>query len=242
MRSLKKYILIVLGTSVLYSVSATAGISLDGTRIIFREENEKIGTNIQVRSAVTSETPYLVKTQITQDTTGQNNTVPFITTPALFRLEPGNANQVRILSKPHNLAKDRESIFYFRATAVPATHLPEQDDNYKLGGELQLASGNVIKLFYRPKGLSISFDQAAAELVLSATPQGIKVSNPTPYYLTLSSIMVQGKAVNIRTTPGRNMIAPFSDVVFPHQGTSGTVQWQIINDYGGIETSHGKIQ
>lgn len=219
-----------------------AGISLDGTRIIFHTADEKTGTSIQVRSASSSETPYLIKTQVTQDASGQQAAVPFVTTPSLFRLEPANSNQVRILSKPHNLAQDRESVFYFRATAVPATQTPEKNDKYKLGGALQLASGNVVKLFYRPKGLAISPEKAATELSFSKVPQGIKITNPTPYYLTFSSIRINGKTVNIRISPVSNMIAPFSEVVFPHPNTTGTVQWQVINDYGGLDTFHGKIQ
>jgi len=241
MQLIKKSILVLLALSTLNSISAIAGISLDGTRIILRAEDEKTGTSIQVRSTVYSETPYLVKTQVTQDSSGKHGNVPFITTPSLFRLEPGNTNQVRILSTPHNLATDRESVFYFRAIAVPATRTLEQDDHYKLAGELQLASGNVIKLFYRPKGLAISPEKSAAELVFSATTQGIKVVNPTPYYLTLSSLRVNDKAVRIKLSPGSNMIAPFSDVVFSHPKATGTVQWQVINDYGGLDTFHGKI-
>ncbi|MCS3429514.1 molecular chaperone [Klebsiella sp. BIGb0407] len=242
MRFIKKNILALFGTTILNSIPAMAGISLDGTRIIFRAEDDKIGASIQVRSALSSESPYLVKTQITRDTSGQQTAVPFITAPSLFRLEPGNANQVRILVTPHSLPQDRESVFYFRATALPASRTTEQSDKYKLGGELQLASGNVIKLFYRPKGLTESPEKSASALGFSSSVQGVKVANPGPYYLTLSSLQVNGKAVNIKTSPGSNMIAPFSDYVFPYQKTTGAVQWQTINDYGGLDTFHGKIQ
>lgn len=233
---------LLLVTVMLYSIPAIAGISLDGTRIIFQAADEKMGISVQVRSAISSESPYLVKTQVTQDTSGQQIAVPFITTPSLFRLEPGNTNQVRILMVPHNLAQDRESVFYFRATAVPATQTSEQNPQYKLGGELQLASGNVIKLFYRPKGLSETPEKSASALGFSSSAQGIKISNPGPYYLTISSVQINGKAVSIKTYPGSNMVAPFSDSVFPHPKTTGTVQWQTINDYGGLDTFHGKIQ
>lgn len=239
---IKKTTRILLIAGLLNSVPVFAGISLDGTRIIFYAENEKNGASIQVRSGSSSATPYLVKTQVTRDTSGQQIDVPFITTPSLFRLESGNSNQVRILSRPYHFATDRESLFYFRVTAVPTTQAPEQNNQYKLGGDLQLASGNVIKLFYRPKGLTITPEKAASGLIFSNTAQGIKIANPTPYYLTLSSVQVNGNAVNIKTSPGSNMVAPFSDSVFPYPRTTGTVQWQVINDYGGLDTSHGKIQ
>ncbi|MCP6514158.1 fimbria/pilus periplasmic chaperone, partial [Klebsiella pneumoniae] len=48
---------------------------------------------------------------------GNNVQTPFITTPSLFRLEPGSTNQVLVVKKPgaDGLAKDRESLFYFRS-------------------------------------------------------------------------------------------------------------------------------
>lgn len=229
--------------AMLNSIPTIAGISLDATRIIFHEEDEKNGAAVQVRSAASSDTPYLIKTQVTRDTSGQQNNTPFITTPSLFRLESGNSNQVRILLRPQqHLPRDRESVFYFRATAVPTTRVQDQNNKYKLAGELQLASGNVIKLFYRPKGLAITAEKAGSELIFSNTAQGLKVSNPSPYYLTLASIRINNQAVNIKTSLGSNMLAPFSDTVFPHFNSRGSVEWQVINDYGGLDTSHGKVQ
>jgi len=241
MQSVKKNLQLLLVPAMLHSIPVLAGISLDGTRVVFHAADEKTGTSIQVRSAISSDGPYLIKTQVTLDTAGQQISTPFMTTPSLFRLEPGNIHQVRILLAPHQLPQDRESVFYFRATAVPATQESEQNAQYKLGGELQLASGNVIKLFYRPKELTESPEKSASALGFSSSAQGIKISNPGPYYLTVSSVQINGKTVRIKTSPGSNMIAPFSDTVFPYPKTTGAVQWQVINDYGGLDTFHGKI-
>lgn len=227
--------------TIMSATRAMAGISLDATRIIF-DANNKMGMNVQVNSSQTSSTPYLVKTQVTEDINGQHTDVPFITTPSLFRLDPGNSNQVRILPKQHTFPKDKESVFYFRAVALPTQSDEESEGNRHLTGDLQLASGNVIKLFYRPAGLTLPREKAANKLTFSATRNGVKVTNPTPYFLTLTSLKINGQAVNIRTKPGSNMIPPQSDMVFfnaPHQGR---VQWQVINDYGGAEIFNGILQ
>lgn len=242
MKFIQKSLIALLGANVFFALPATAGISLDTTRIIFHAENEKSGENIKINSSPDSETPYLVKTVITKDMSGKESNVPFISTPGLFRLEPGNANQARILIKPNNLPQDRESIFYFRATAIPTTPLNKPLHDYSLNGKVQLASGNVIKLFYRPVRLAISRDDATKKLTFSSVSNGIRVSNPTPYYLTLSSVRVNGKPIVIRRSPGSNMIAPYSFALFTHGQNKGAVEWKTINDYGGLESAHGKIQ
>jgi len=219
-----------------------AGIFLDSTRIILNAENNKSGANVQVNSARTSDTPYLIKVQITQDINGLDTEVPFIITPNLFRLDPGNSNQIRILPKQYTFPEDRESIFYFRAIALPAQNNKEAEDISLLGGSLQLASGNVIKLFYRPAGLVFPKDKATEKLTFSATLNGVKVTNPTPYFITLTSLKINGQSVNIRTKPGSNMIPPLSDAVFTSASRQGKVQWQIINDYGGMENFNGSTQ
>lgn len=233
---------LLLSIALLSAHSVSAGISLDNTRIIFNADDNKSAANIQINNSQDSDSPYLIKTQVTQDINGQKTDVPFITTPNLFRLEPGNSNQVRIISKPHTLPEDRESIFYFRAIAMPPQSSKENGDKHILEGGIQLASGNVIKLFYRPAGLVIASDKAAGKLLFSATKTGIKVTNPTPYYITLVSLEIEGKAVNIRTTAGRNMVPPLSDRLFPSSRKQGSVQWQVINDYGGEDIFNGKIQ
>lgn len=233
---------LLLSIAIISAAPANAGISLDSTRIIFDEKNSKSGTNIQVNSAQESETPYLIKTQVTQDISGQERNVPFITTPSLFRLDPGNSNQVRILPKSHAFPEDRESVFYFRAVAVPTQAEDGNGNTSRVGGDLQLASGNVIKLFYRPAGLTLLPEKAAGKLIFSIAQNGIKVINPSPYFLTLTSLKINGQAVNIRTKPGGNMISPKSEEIFATTHQQGKVQWQVINDYGGVEEFNGTVQ
>lgn len=221
---------------------ASAGIYTDNTRAIISGNNGKRETSVQINSSASSESPYLVKSQITRDINGQNIDTPFVITPSLFRLEPGQANQVRILLKEASLPVDRETVFFFRAVALPVSVPKADQTSTQLGGELQLASGNVIKLFYRPQGLAMTSEQAQSQLRFTAAGYGIKVTNPTPYHLTFSSLSLDGKAVNIRATPGNNMLPPFSERIFPHSSTQGDIQWQLINDYGGIDSGHGKIK
>ncbi|SUC48212.1 Uncharacterised protein [Providencia stuartii] len=46
--------------------------------------------------------------------------------------------------------------FIFRAIALPATDRLDNNSTPKLAGSLQIATGNTIKLFYRPVQFSVS--------------------------------------------------------------------------------------
>ena len=87
------------------------------------------------------------------------------------------------------LAKDRESLFYTSVRAVPATTKREE------GNTLKIATQSVIKLFWRPKGLPYSVSEAPAKLRCTSSADEITVSNPTPYFITLTNLKIGGKTV-----------------------------------------------
>ncbi|WP_159175192.1 molecular chaperone, partial [Klebsiella pneumoniae] len=103
-----------------------------------------------------------VRAQVSRDIEGNNVQTPFITTPSLFRLEPGSTNQVLVVKKPgaDGLATDRESLFYFRSVAMPAGEKQSASPSSVVGGSLQVSTATVVKLFYRPGGLALPQQQA----------------------------------------------------------------------------------
>lgn len=227
----------------LWSVFSVAGVSLTATRLIVSGVNGTLeaGSSIGVRSDENSTSPFLVKAQIFRDVDGQDTSVPFVLSPALFRLEPGNTNQVRVIKKGNTLPQNKESIFYLRVAALPSSP-PTQTEFSAPEGALNVATGNIIKLFYRPYGLSVTQKEAMGQLQFTAVENRLKVTNPTPYYITLSSLKVNGKPVSIRGQREQNMIAPYEETFFADSPLRGEVHWQAINDYGGQEGFHGTIQ
>ncbi len=222
--------------------AAFAGVSIDSSRIIFQNSDDALGRNVGVTSTVSSVTPYLVKTQITRDIEGNNAQTPFLTTPSLFRLEPGSTNQVLVLKKTWpGLPQDRESLFYFRTIAMPAGEKQTTSRSAVVGGTLQVSTATVVKLFYRPDGLSLPQQKAMGMLQFSAAKQGLTVTNPTPYYITLSSLNVAGIPVSLSAAKGNTMIAPFGRQSYSHAPHQGRVEWKAINDYGGSEVFHGSV-
>lgn len=225
---------------VLWSASSVAGISLTATRLIVPETGG--GSSIGVRSDNSSTKPFLIRAQVFRDVEGRDAQVPFVITPVLFRLEPGNHHQLRVMRKGGTLPQDKESLFYLRVAALPATSAPSQTALPAPEGALTVATGNIIKLFHRPSGLSVSQKVAMGQLQFTIAGNQLNVSNPTPYYITLSSLQVNGKSVNIRTTREQNMIAPYGYQRYANAPTSGNVQWSAINDYGGREDFDGSIR
>ncbi|MFC0226306.1 fimbrial biogenesis chaperone [Serratia aquatilis] len=226
----------------LVAAPAIAGISADATRIIFQASDVPRGKSIGLTSSATSLSPYLVKTQVTRDMRGQPAQVPFVTTPSLFRLEPGTTNQIRLMKTPDDLPRDRESLFYFRAVAMPAGPADALSSRPAVSGALQVATATVIKLFYRPEGLAMQQPEAMGKLLFSADKQGLKVTNPTPYYITLHSLRVGNTPVKLRVDDNSSMIAPYASTGYHHAPRAGAVEWTAINDYGGTEVFHGSVQ
>ncbi|ENY6786358.1 MULTISPECIES: fimbrial biogenesis chaperone [Providencia] len=216
---------------------------MDSSRLIFSAADQANGQSIGVSSSAKSPAPYLVKAQVLGDVRGDKTDTPFSVTPSLFRLEPGGTNQLRILKTGNQaLAKDKESLFYLRVIALPAGQGSELAPKTEVGGAVTVSTGSVIKLFYRPVGLSQTQQQAMAGLQFTQQGQTLRVANPSPYYVTLTSLTVGGKAVAVSARQQNTMIAPFSQMTYPSTGTSGNVTWQAINDFGGVEKFNGKIQ
>ncbi len=150
----------------LWPIMASAGISLDATRLVVTPNDQGKGVRIGVMSGSDSLTPYLVKVKVTQDVEGTQTGVPFLVIPPVFRLEPGRTQQLLVIPKRIELASDRESVFYLSASALPVTSEMNHADNAQTRGQLIVATGTIIKLFYRPAGLPMPQREAMSQLQL----------------------------------------------------------------------------
>lgn len=227
---------------ILVSVSSVAGIVIDNTRIIFQAAGDSAGKSIGITSTTNSLIPYLVKAQILKTIKGDDADTPFLVTPSLFRLEPGATNQVRIMKKPINLPHDRESVFYFRTIAVPSGEKNDSTQESNIGGMLQVSTGNIIKLFYRPANLGMTQQQAMRSLQFSSDRNGLKITNPSPYYISLDALKIGDTKIAMSIKNGNTMIAPFSSNTFSDVLHKGRAEWKAINDYGATEVFYGFVR
>ncbi|MGC6031446.1 fimbrial biogenesis chaperone [Enterobacter kobei] len=203
---------------------AQAGISLDRTRLIIKAGDTGMVT-VQNQLDTKNAAPFLIQSTVTEY---GKNTRPqqgkFFVSPPLFRLDPGGSMgvQVQMLSAA-GLPTDRESVFAFRAKAIPQA----PDASVKNYMAIIVTSG--IKLFYRPEGLSGNANDSYKAIRVTRQGDKLLVTNPTPYYVTFQTLSIGGKNV-----PHGDMVPPLGSQTYTvPAGATGKVSWQTINDYGG---------
>lgn len=201
------------------SASAGGGITLGSTRILYPENSKQMSVSV---SNTSDDSSFLVQSWVENEKGAK--TKDFIITPPLFKSGPKNDNLLRVMYVGQPLPKDKESLFYFNTKAIPA--LDKNDDG---GSALILATVTRIKMFVRPEGLPMLPEKAKEALEFKKADGGVTISNPSPYYLTLTDIKVGDKSVD-------GVMVPPKDSAFLKvpTGVSGTLIFSTINDYGGI--------
>lgn len=201
------------------------GLTLGGTRLIY--DAAKKEASLSLNNAGKS-TPYLVQVWVS-DMQRQTRNIPFIATPPLFKLGLNGDSAVRVVytSLPA-LPEDRESVYLLNVRAIPAV---EKKADPK---RLTIATQNIIKLIYRPKGLSVKEAGLAwQKLKVTPVPGGISFDNPTPYVVTLTGMSVNGKKID---RPGT--IMPRASKIVPvNEQPVRRVTFSTINDFGGMTTA-----
>ncbi|WP_140183223.1 fimbria/pilus periplasmic chaperone [Providencia stuartii] len=214
------------------SIYAQGGISLSQTRVVFNAEEKSAKVTINNQS----ERVYLIngRVQSTANATGSaTESVPFMVTPPLFRLEKESRNTVLVVRNDvTQLPKDRESVFYLSFLAIPSVEKSQGIGVSAMNPQVSIGLRSIIKLFYRPTGLALAVTEAPEKLRFSLQGDQLQVNNPTPYYLTLAELSLGQYPVEIRQQGA--MIAPFSHQTYPIQKISHQVSWSVINDYGGL--------
>ncbi|MFM1340786.1 fimbria/pilus periplasmic chaperone [Yersinia enterocolitica] len=214
------------------NIPTYAAMTISGTRVIFPAAQKEV--NVRTNNKGTE--PALVQVWVDDGNSNakiNNVTVPFIVTPPVFRVENGKGQSVRMIYNGMALPQDKESVFWFNMLEIPAVQKDSADKN-----KLELAFRTRIKIFYRPTALNSNSAEQAEKLQWelvndSQKGQGVKVTNPSPYYFSFDSgsVTAGGKKVELKT----DMLAPLSTSVFyPNSKASGisAMSYKLLNDYG----------
>ena len=202
--------------------SASAGVIIGGTRIIFDGAKKEASISITNPDNV----PYLIQSWIDVKDE-QSGKVPFIITPPLYRLDGGQKNLERIVMTG-SLPQGQESLFWLNIKAIPSAS--------KQMNSLQIAVKTRIKLIYRPESLRASTpEEQTNKLTWHRAGNALQVNNPTPYIINFNEITVGGKKLDDVT-----YVMPSGSVRFPlSNGTNGnTLTFKVINDYGSPGELH----
>lgn len=223
-------------SSVYIPVGWCAGFGIDATRVILQQRS---GTeSVSIRN--TSETPYLVRSVVLDDE--WKPVKGLAVNPSVVRLDANGNAVLRVVYSPEMaLPQDRESVFYFHSTVVASGAQAEQPSDLN-NGAVKIAMGTRIKLFVRPPGISAPKKETFAKLVISKEGEGIKVDNPTPYYVTLVGVTVDDHKVEIPRDS--HMVAPFGSQTYAlsEKLPMEKVVWSIINDVGGEVSYRGAVK
>ncbi|UJD79348.1 molecular chaperone [Serratia rubidaea] len=200
--------------------AAWAGVVVGGTRVVY--DSNKREASISVRNPEKT-APYLIQSWVENAQTSDTRKTPFIITPPLFRLDPGQENVLRIVRTGGQLPDDKESLFWLNIKSIPASEKTDKN-------QLQTSVKTRIKLMYRPAGLRGNAAEAYKALTFTRQGNQLRVSNPTPYYIAFYSVKVGSQEIKeagtVEPMNTRSWTLP--------AGAGNAVSWQAINDYGGI--------
>lgn len=213
------------------------GITLQSTRVVYPEQ-AKNGITFRVTNNTAQ--PHLLQSRVipwiaeptdtrpAQGVHQDTQQVPFIVLPPLKRFEPAEALTLRIRLTRNTLPTDRESVFVLSLKAIPSQSSSAETPR------LVLAMQNDLKLFYRPEGLpDYSAVQLAGQLRFQRQGTRLKVTNPTPYYMTFRSLSVGGHSVGGNTS--LMWIPPFGEQTYPLPvNAQGQITWQLIDEIGDV--------
>ena len=225
----------LLSLAVFCSPALFAGVTIDGTRIVFPSNAKSV--SVQLRNAQTM--PALVQTWIDDGDLNQMpeaDKIPFILTPPLSRVEPNKGQIIRIIpTGSPSLAQDRESLFWFNMLDIPP-----DDPQYAGKNILTFNVRTRIKLFYRPANLKMPTNIAYSSIQAkyNGTSKDITLNNPTPYFITITQMDFKSQSKHADYSQAV-MLQPFSQQTlekFKLNFSPEKISYQIVNDLGGSQS------
>jgi chaperone protein EcpD len=214
--------------------SGQAGVIVESSRVVFSAENREQALLMSNGNNY----PVIVQTWIddgspdgTPETAGE---VPVLPLPGIFRLEPGEQKNLRLLATQIKQPQDRESLYWLNIYEIPPTDakLPPGVSAVKVAIRLQL------KMFYRPQHLKLDVSKLTEQQQFSLIRQPgtlkLKIDNASPYYATFSAAKLTGAGQSRELNIG--MLAPFSQRTLDISGDAtwrpDSISYLLINDDG----------
>jgi len=229
----------------LCAASAHASVVIGGTRVVFPAADGEV----TVRLTNQGNSPALVESWIDDgnvQSTPDKVDVPFLVTPPLFRLEPNKDQNLRIVATPAQLPADRESLFWLNVLEVPPK--PTGPDA-ATQNTLQFAVRSRLKLFYRPANLPgnplKAPESLSWKLVSDDKGVALEARNPTPYYVTLTTVSITVGGTTYQAETG--MVSPLGTLRLsaknmPRGAAAGaSVSFTSLDDYGASVSGKGTI-
>lgn len=217
--------------------SAHAGITINGTRVVYPAEQREVSLSM----VNDGKDARLIQAWVDSGNASEraeSSKAPFLITPPMARVDPGKGQTLRIMfTGANNLPQDRETVFWLNVLEIPPKPKAEGEaaDNY-----MQLAVRSRMKLFYRPKGLPGAVDDAPDQVIWRLVSKGngytVECTNDTAFSVSFSDISFKGTPPKQAVNKG-GMCPAKGKETYPVPGApdaSGKLVVTVINDYGGF--------
>ncbi|KXU38147.1 hypothetical protein AXE65_02670 [Ventosimonas gracilis] len=216
----------------------SAAISINRTRLIVTQQERE--ASAQILNEGTQ--PVLIQTWVdTGDAQRQVEQIkaPFLVDPPVFRLDPGQSRQVRVLMvwPIEQLPQERESVFWFNVLEVPPKAESQQASNH-----LQISFRTRLKIFFRPQSVvqQLAGDVQHLTFMLRRDASGnaaLSIHNPSPQYWSFDVLEVIAPDGTRVPLPPR-MVAPGQSVEHPLNRSISQANWRVhfstIDDLGVV--------
>ncbi|WP_036137609.1 fimbrial biogenesis chaperone [Luteibacter sp. 9135] len=222
----------------LFSPGLDAAVVISGTRIVFPAQQRDVAVRIQNKG----EEAALVQAWIDdgdEASTPQSARSPFVMTPPVFRIDPGQGHTLRIVHAGDTLPTDHEKLYWLNVLEIPPRAEGATDQNL-----LQFAFRHRLKLFHRPGDLVLPVVRATEKLqwslVREAGRPAVQVHNASPYVVSFNDVSLLADDAKVGSwSLGGGMVEPGATTRFalPDTATAGhhaRVSYASINDFGAL--------
>ena len=218
--------LIISTILVTYCVTSTAhsAIQAMASRVIYNSGNK--ASTLALKNNASK--AYMVQAWLENGENNKGETIPFVVTPPLVKIESQKEAALRFIYAGQGLPTDRESQFWINIQEIP----PKSDNE----NVLQLAIRSKIKLFYRPSQIDMRLEDVVKRLHWYIKDQTLYLENDSPLYVTIGDLKLNDQSAFVKNM-NQDMVAPYStiqvlkDLTYPVK----TLEFTYINDYGGNE-------
>ncbi|MBQ0215672.1 molecular chaperone, partial [Proteus vulgaris] len=168
---------------------------------------------------------YFIQSRITHYNKENNTELPFMVTPPLFKIEKNESFSLKIFKIDEIKEKDRETLYKINIKRIPI--LSGTDNNKNM---LHISINSVYNLIYRPASIEKNATNAYEKITfLKNKNNEFIINNPTPYFITLSSISFNETLI----IDGSKTIPPFKKYNTKKEiSENGIVKWKTLNQYG----------
>jgi chaperone protein EcpD len=232
-----------LSTACVFSTSALASITINGTRIIYPAAEKEVTVRLENRA----DQPALVQAWIDDGDASQaldKIDVPFVLMPPVFRIEAHKGQTLRMMYTGNHLPAAQESVFWLNVLDIPP-----KDKKLVNKNQLQMAIRSRIKIFFRPASLS---EEGAKEAAVSLSwrkgknPHQLTAVNHSPYFVNVARVTAEDRSGHQYVTQTGDMLAPGASRDFTLQGGAlnhikPVIHYQYLDDYGAARNVDSQL-